>query len=205
MNDPYRPRLIIFAKAPVIGGAKSRLARDVGAVTAWRIYRAMTAGILRRTADARWTTTLAVTPDRALRHRFPDIWTEGVRRTTQGEGDLGARLARSFSAHGPSVVIGTDAPGVARADIAAAFKALRRNNLVLGPAEDGGFWLIGVRAPLRATVLAEVRWSTEHALADTRAALSHLGRPVLLRTLSDIDTGADWRAWLSRSGRRTSL
>lgn len=205
MNDPTRPRLIIFAKAPVIGGAKSRLARDIGAAATWRLYRGMTAAIIRNTRDPRWRTVLAVSPDRALKRRFPGAWPDEVSRMPQGAGDLGERLARALASHAPSVVIGSDAPDVGRADIASAFAALKRSKLVFGPATDGGFWLIGAREPLQAKAFADVRWSTGHALADARAALFHLGEAALLRPLSDIDAGADLRAWLKRSGRRTSL
>ena len=72
-----KPRLVVFAKAPVIGGTKTRLAADIGQVQAWRIYRAMTARILRQVVDPRWDTLLAVSPDEALSRAFPGVWPDG--------------------------------------------------------------------------------------------------------------------------------
>ena len=107
----------------------------------------------------------------------------------QGGGDLGRRLRRLLATlpPGPVVVIGSDTPGITPADIASAFQALGAADAVVGPALDGGYWLIGLRrTPRRVDPFDGVRWSTAHALADTLANLK--GRPVArLRTLEDID------------------
>ena len=91
------------------------------------------------------------------------------------------------------VLVGSDIPGLARSDIAAAFRALGRAQAVFGPAEDGGYWLVGLgpRRPLRP--FGVVRWSTAHALADTLANF-HGRRVALLRRLRDVDTAEDLRA-----------
>jgi uncharacterized protein len=125
--------LIIFARAPRLGTVKRRLAREVGAAAALRFHR----GQLRRLArelgrDRRWRTVLAVTPDR-LR------WPSGLPMQPQGGGDLGARMARALAPHRRAVLVGTDIPGLGRADIAAAFRALGRADAVFGPSEDGGY------------------------------------------------------------------
>lgn len=193
MSAP-RPRLAVFAKAPVIGGPKRRLAGDLGDVAAWRIYRAMCARVLREAVDPRWETTLWVAPDAAVRRAFPGAWPQELKTRPQGAGDLGARIERVFAAPGSRAVIGTDAPDMRTSDIASAFKALARHDAVFGPARDGGFWLMGLARPLRPGALDGVRWSSPHALADTRAALGEGARVCLVRPLSDVDTGADWRA-----------
>ena len=178
-----RPRLIIFAKAPVIGRAKTRLAADIGKVHAKRIYRSMTRRILMRVQDPRWDTVLAVTPVQAL-GQISD-W-DGVDQITQTTGSLSPRLAQVYSDHkGPLVVIGTDAPQVSRQDIVTAFKSLRSCRAVFGPADDGGFWLIGLNAPVSPAVFDNVRWSSATTLTDLSANIS--GQVTQLRELVDID------------------
>ena len=191
-----RLRLVVFVKAPGIGGAKTRLAAGLGKVAAWRIHRAMTAHVFRSVCDRRWETTAAIAPDRALHRRFPGVWPEGLRRAPQGGGDLGARQARVFSGRGPVCVIGSDAPQAARADIAAAFRALKRQDAVIGPAEDGGYWLLALAAPAPETLFEGVRWSSEHARGDLEARLAAAGRGRIayLRALRDVDRAEDWRA-----------
>ncbi len=187
-------RLVVFAKAPVIGGAKSRLAADIGAAGAWRVYRAMCARLFPRLRDPRWETVLAVTPDRAAARAFSDLWGRSEPRVGQGSGDLGDRLERVLNRQGPTIVIGADAPQVTAHDIWCGFKALRRADLVFGPAADGGFWLIGVSRPTPRGALSHIRWSSGDALADTQAAFGEAARVVHLRRLRDVDDGADWRA-----------
>ncbi len=190
-----RQTLIIMVKAPIMGRAKTRLARQIGGVEALRFYRSATASLLRRVArDPRWTTVLAVDPPRACRS---SDWPARLERRPQCRGDLGRRMLDQFgkAPHGPAVIIGSDIPGVAARHIAAAFEHLRRHDAVFGPAEDGGYWLVGLRAGHRPTkALAGVRWSSEHALADSRASLRG-SRIALVETLFDVDDAADWRRW----------
>lgn len=188
-----KPRLIIFTKAPVIGGAKSRLAKGIGKTPAWRIYRAMTAGLVRRLRDPRWELVLAVAPDRAWRRRFPKVWPGDVTRLRQGSGDLGARQARVLRRRGPVCVIGSDAPQVTRSDIAEAFKALKRSDGVVGPAEDGGYWLLALNAPAPSGLFKSVRWSHPQTLGDLTERMSACGlaRVKRLRALRDVDEAGD--------------
>ena len=117
-------------------------------------------------------------------------------RIPQGRGDIGARMHRAFRAfpRGRVVIIGSDIPDANAADIAAAFRALGAADAVFGPAADGGYWLVGVTPRRPAHPFANARWSTEHALADTLRNFAHR-RVVLLRTLHDVDTAADWARW----------
>lgn len=186
-------RLIVFAKAPVIGGAKSRLAKGIGKVPAWRIYRSMLARLTRRLRDRRWEIVLAVTPDRAVTRRFPGAWPDDLQRMAQGGGDLGARQARVFEGRCATCVIGADAPQITRADIAAAFKGLKRHDAVIGPAEDGGYWLLALNAPAPAELFDGVRWSHAETRADLEARLRDCGlvRIKHLRALRDVDEASD--------------
>ena len=181
-----RPQVIIFAKAPYMGGAKTRLAAGIGTVHANRLYRAMTRTIIRRISDARWETVLAVTPARELRSTFGGVWPAALRRITQGTGSLTPRLLRALSSPRLTIIIGTDAPQIKASDIARAINLLDHNDLVLGPADDGGFWLIGLRGPAPKDLFGGVQWSTSSALSDVAKNAS--GRRVAyLRTLIDVD------------------
>ena len=94
------------------------------------------------------------------------------------------------SAPGPVVIIGTDIPGITPAHISAAFRVLGRADCVFGRATDGGYWLVGARRlPRTPQPFANVRWSSEPALADTLANLT--GQSIgFVATLSDVDDAA---------------
>jgi len=193
-----RRHLVIFARAPRLGAVKRRLARDIGDVAAWRFYSA----VLRRMAetlgrDARWDCRLAVTGGRAR-------WPGHIARIDQGHGDLGVRMDRVMRTlpPGPVVIVGTDIPDIAPRHIAAAFAALGRDDAVFGPADDGGYWLIGLRRrPFRPSLIGPVRWSTPHALDDTLQLLGPRVRAMRLETLIDIDDAKSLARW-RRSSRQ---
>ena len=196
-----RRHLVIFARSPRLGAVKRRLARDIGDVAAWRFYSAVLRRIVARLGrDARWDCWLAVTGG-------PARWPGHVRRFDQGRGDLGDRMDRVMRRlpPGPVVIIGTDIPDIAPRHIAGAFAALGRREAVFGPADDGGYWLIGLsRRPFRPSLKGPVRWSTEHALADTGRLLGPRVRAARLETLTDVDDAeslARWRGARRRAGR----
>ena len=183
--------LIVMAKTPRIGVGKTRLAREVGSVEAWRINRALQARTLRAAIDPRWRTLLCVTPDVAADLQLPGVWPRGVERLAQGAGGLGERLARALAPHRCVAVIGTDCRDITRAHIASAFAALRRMPFALGPAHDGGFWLLAARdGSAAAHAMCNVRWSTEHTAGEV---IRNLGATniALLATLRDVDVAAD--------------
>ncbi|WP_152498214.1 TIGR04282 family arsenosugar biosynthesis glycosyltransferase [Roseovarius sp. THAF8] len=190
-----RRQLVVMLKEPRPGRVKTRLARDIGPPAATWWVRHQTARLLRRLRDPRWDLVLAVAPDVAgLSSR---AWPDDLERMPQGPGNLGDRMARVMRTRppGPVCIIGGDIPGITPAHIARAFASLGRNDAVFGPAPDGGYWLIGMKRTraVPATFLQDVRWSTEHALADSRATLpdSRIG---LVDTLRDVDTADDLRA-----------
>ncbi|HSM19467.1 MAG TPA: TIGR04282 family arsenosugar biosynthesis glycosyltransferase [Hyphomicrobiales bacterium] len=195
------PTLVIMARAPRVGGVKTRLSRDIGAVETWRVYRAMSANIIGRlVADRRWRTVLAVTPDAA----DDALWPPGIERIGQGRGDLGTRMQRLLDrfAPGPVVLVGTDILGLIPAHVAAAFAALRRADLVFGPAADGGYWLVGAKGVKRPRHLFEnVRWSSPHALSDTLKNAGSL-KVALIEELEDLDDAAAYRRSRVAAGRR---
>jgi hypothetical protein len=119
------------------------------------------------------------------------------RRIAQSRGGLGERMQRIFDAcgRGPLIIVGTDIPFIESGMIAEAFRLLRGSDAVFGPAEDGGYWLVGLRCrPKLLRPFAGVRWSSPHALADTLENLS-AHRAAFARTLFDIDTEADYRRY----------
>lgn len=193
--------LVVMSKAPRMGNVKTRLARDIGATEALRFYKTNTNALLRNVGrDSRWTTVIAAAPDIATEEA--GFWPDAMPRVPQGRGDLGQRMdgVMQTMPAGPVVLIGCDIPDVTDTRIAAAFRALGNHDAVFGPAEDGGYWLVGLkRFPRVPSIFENVRWSTEHALADTRANLKD-ARVALLDTLPDIDTGVDYVRWKQSHG-----
>jgi rSAM/selenodomain-associated transferase 1 len=196
--------LVIFAKAPVLGRVKSRLAADIGWLAATAFQRQTLAATCRRLRRGRpWRLWLAVTPDRSTGQS--GLWPPGPKRLAQGAGSLGQRMDRVFRRlpDGPVVIVGADIPDIPTTAIEHAFALLGRNDVVVGPSRDGGYWLIGQRrSPQVLSLFVDIRWSSRHALADT---LSNLGknRVAILEAREDIDDGAAWRHWQNGSRRRS--
>jgi uncharacterized protein len=197
--------LVIMVKVPQIGATKTRLAAGIGVLSAWRFYRNTTTAVIHRLSRqgraSKWNIWLAVTPERlAAGTRF---WPAEHALIGQGRGDLGRRMAKPMLdlPPGPVVVIGSDVPDIQPRHIHNAFAALEGNDAVFGPADDGGYWLVGLkRRPVypgrfRPGLFSEVRWSTEHALADSIARMDSRYRVAKIDTLSDIDTVEDLDRW----------
>ena len=197
-----RPVLILFLKAPLPVTVKTRLARHIGTVAAWRFYRGTVAGLIRRTGrDRRWETVIAVTPDRYSRKNL--LLFKELSHIPQGQGDLGRRMARALLGAGtrPAVLVGGDIPDLTAEHITQAFQSLGRADTVFGPAQDGGFWLVGLRHPGRDArrLFRGVRWSGPHALADTLANLPPRRQGERIETLSDVDTVNDYKNYKFRA------
>jgi rSAM/selenodomain-associated transferase 1 len=191
--------LVVMARRPVLGQGKRRLAADIGDLAAHRFQCVALGRLLRRLSGApHWRLCLAITPDEPL--EFPGV----AHVVGQGEGDLGERMTGLCEKlePGPLVLIGSDTPEIVAGDIAAAFDALERADAVVGPACDGGYWLIGfTQAQRRDLPFSRVRWSTPHARADTLANLA--GKRVeMLRELEDVDDGASYLRWRRAVRRR---
>jgi uncharacterized protein len=203
-----RQHLIIYAKRPLPGYAKTRLGAGIGAeqaagVYARLLYTYLTSVICEQLPDTILELAAASDEDCAY---FEQAFPEMIVRP-QIEGDLGARMDHSFQQafrEGAETVVltGSDIPELTVAIVRQAFELLRppddRDRLpgVIGPATDGGYYLIGMRAP-GAGLFDNVTWSTETVLAQTLAkadqALVHLA---VLPELSDIDVQDDYEAWL---------
>ena len=192
------PTLVVMVKEPHPGRVKTRLGRDIGLTSSAWWFRHQVAGLLRRIEDPRWQTVLAVAPDvEGLKSR---VWPEHLPRVPQGPGNLGDRMARVFRTmpKGPVCIIGADIPGITRARVGEAFRALGNHDAVFGPAPDGGYWLVGMKRqrPVPPRLFEGVRWSTDTALADSAATMKGLSI-ARVATLRDVDTLADLKS-LSR-------
>ena len=189
-------QLFIMVKEPHPGRVKTRLGAGIGLVGAAWWFRHQTRALIRRLGgDPRWQTVLAVSPDvEGLESR---VWPDDLPRWGQGMGNLGDRMGRIFrhAPKGPVVIVGADIPGITPALIAKAFEELGRHDAVFGPAPDGGYWLIGMKRSRAVPpgLFDGVRWSTEHALADTRATLGGMS-VALIDPLRDVDTVEDLSA-----------
>jgi len=195
--------LIIMVKEPRPGRVKTRLGRDIGMVGAAWWFRHQSAALIRRLRDPRWQIVLSVAPDReGMESR---CWPADLARIPQGRGDLGQRMARAMGCIplGRVCLVGADIPGLSRWHIARAFAALGSDDVVFGPAEDGGFWLVGVRhgGAVPSGLFKDVRWSGEHTLSDAVAANGGQ-RVALVDRLRDVDVAEDLPAALRIGGPR---
>ena len=186
---------MIFAKEPVMGAVKQRLADDIGQVRAIQFYRQNLRDILRTLArDPRWQTWLAVSPDNAK--LWPGI-PRNVNVVAQGHGDLGERMDRVIHSLpvGPAVIIGADIPTVRPRHINRVFTLLNQEDVVIGPAGDGGYWVIGMRRrPIPRGAFKNVDWSSGTEMFQTLGNLNRWNS-VWAQELYDIDNGEDWHQW----------
>ena len=214
---PSEATLVVMARCPAAGRCKRRLARDLSqmlqhpgaAEQAAHIQRQLTRHTLavakRLEQEEQLEVVLAVSgagPRAALRWaRSLDV--SNVR--LQGSGGLGTRLRRqlllSRRNDNPTLVIGTDLPWLNRRDLLAAIEMLQRSDLVLGPAADGGYWLIGVSSELLRRPahwpLSGIPWGGDQVLASTLKQASDRGvSTLLLGERNDLDQLADLRPWL---------
>lgn len=190
--------LIVFARAPVPGQCKTRLAPRYGARGAARLHRELVLRTLRTACASGFRVELWCAPDsghgffHACRRRF------GVTLKTQPAGDLGRKMSlalnRAVAQRAATVVIGTDCAALTTADLQDAFACLGAGHShVLQPAADGGYVLIGARRPLQGA-LRGVDWSSGRELAQTRTRLTRVGlRWAELPALWDVDLPRDVR------------
>ncbi len=203
----HASRLVVLLKAPRAGTVKTRLAETLGADAACAAYRQLVESLFANLAPLP-AVELCFTPAAACAEIKPWLrndWSV----CPQSEGDLGERLRAAFTDHFLTdaehvVIIGSDCPDVTSKDIEDAWVALAGNDVVLGPALDGGYWLIGLRAP-QSGLFTEMPWSTDRVFGETmRRAREKCLRVAILRELSDVDTVADWERWVSRPGAKAN-
>jgi uncharacterized protein len=182
-----------MAKAPVPGLVKTRLIPAIGAHAAAVLQERLTErAVATALAADIGPLTLWCAPD--LTHAsFQDLAARlPVVLRQQPDGDLGARMLGAIGAqNGPTLVIGIDCPAFTAEVLRAAAKALAEAEVVLVPAEDGGYVLIGARAA-HPRLFDGIAWGTESVLQETRARIAILGlKAIELPALWDVDTEAD--------------
>ena len=192
-----------MVKVPIAGRVKTRLAREVGVVGATMFYRHAMRGVIARLAHQPfWREMLIVDPDSAVSSR---MLPQGAAHAGQGRGDLGVRMQRPMRVlpPGPVCLIGTDVPDISVADVRRAFRQLGNHDAVFGSAEDGGFWLVGLRRTPRVIdpYQKAVPWSRPDTLARTLANLSD-ARVAFTSRHHDVDSAADLARNQGRYARR---
>ena len=197
-------RLLIFLKYPTPGQVKTRLAATLGNESAAKIYRACTEMTLERLNGFRQDAWLYVDPPAAL-ERTRGWVGEGWLLRPQHGATLGERLARAtgeaFASGAQHVVaIGTDSPWLNAHDIEEAFAALERADVVVGPTEDGGYYLIGLSRSIPA-LFEGIAWSSPSVYAQTLAQARTLDLRVhTLRLGYDVDRPEDLERLIKARG-----
>lgn len=184
--------LVLFARFPVAGFCKTRLIPAVGEEGAADIHRKLTdrtVGLLRQASG---TATIAITGGAI--EEFAGWLGNDIEFVEQAEGGLSERLV-PFLEKAPVIFFGADTPDLSLEIVQAAIDGLARHCVVIGPAEDGGYYLIGTKESLP-ELLTDMPWSTEHVLPETLRRLDRLGiEPLLLPTLADCDRPEDLARW----------
>jgi hypothetical protein len=195
-----RVQLIVFAKAPVAGQAKTRLIPALGAAGAAALAErlldhAVAACLAACEQGGALAVDLCTTPDTQHPAFQRLARAPGLLLSTQGEGDLGARmhraLDRALATARAALLIGTDAPALHAGLLLQAAQALERHDAVFVPALDGGYALVGLRRPA-ASLFSGMAWSTPQVMADTRERARRAGLSwAELPAVADIDLPAD--------------
>ena len=200
MAEHRLPCLCVFIKAPVRGRVKSRLARELGAGAALEAYRMLVERELKAIAEVEFPVELWVSgdPDNRLVKDWSRRFALAVRR--QPPGDLGRKMHGAISsccdAGRAGIVIGSDLPAVDADYVNLAASLLAERDVVLGPAEDGGYALVGLKTPI-AGLFTGIDWGSGGVYAQTREKIGSLGLSVgELPMTWDVDTLTDWQRFL---------
>lgn len=199
------PRLIVYAKVPRSGQVKTRIAAEIGNGRAAEIYRAMLSGFLARLRGLRrrWHMEIHFAPQDQESLLVPEV-PPGIPRVPQANGDLGARLTHSFAhafqaGRDPVVIVGTDSPDLPVRFLQEALDQFATHDVVVGPAKDGGYYLVGLRAPL-AGLFEGIPWSSPEVCQATLRRALELGKTCYTTPeWSDVDTLQDLEEFLARA------
>lgn len=198
LRTPPRRLVLIFAKAPEPGRVKTRLAAEIGNVEAARIYREMGLSVVNRVAKGPYRTIVCFDPPDARNAMIEWLGIQELDLRPQSSGNLGTRLRLAFRdgfrEADQVCAVGTDVPLLDSGRVELAFAALAgpdQPDVVLGPAFDGGYYLIALRQP-QPDLFRQIPWSTDRVLETSlrRAKERHL-RVELLSALPDVDRPAD--------------
>ncbi|MBE9208493.1 TIGR04282 family arsenosugar biosynthesis glycosyltransferase [Nostoc sp. LEGE 06077] len=202
LSEVQQQHLIIFTRYPEPGKTKTRLIPALGSVGAANLQQQMTEYTLLQVQELQKAIGISVEVrfTGGNLQLMQDWLGLELLYKSQGEGDLGSRMARSlFDAFQKSaeygIIIGTDCPGMTSQILATAFQQLQTVDLVLGPAIDGGYYLIGVRR-LIPELFANIDWGTSQVLKQTVAIAEKIGvSHTYLPALADVDRPEDLSLW----------
>ncbi len=189
-------KVIVFAKAPVAGFAKTRLARVIGNQAAANLAARMLSETVAQAVAAKLgPVELCCTPDTTHAQFSLEKQTHALVLSSQGEGDLGQRMCRAFERalqeHSRVLLIGTDAPDLQATQLIEAAYALSGHGAVFAPAHDGGYVLIGLSRAMPG-LFEGIAWSTSQVMAQTRRKLAAIGESYFeLPAFHDVDEAAD--------------
>lgn len=196
-----RQKLVLFTKYPTPGKSKTRLIPELGAEGAAALHRKMAihACSLVRRIESHNGTAGEIRYTGSDESSFRDWLGADLTFKNQNDGDLGVRMFAAvddgLSKHDSVILIGTDCPALNDATVNHAFALLRKHDVVIGPAEDGGYYLIGMRKAHR-ELFEGIEWGSAEVLAKTRGRIDALGlRAAYLQRLPDIDRPEDLKHW----------
>jgi len=184
--------IVIFARAPKLGEVKTRLAKTIGDERALALYEAFLDDTCALTQGLGARRVIAVAGDVDHPRVAHLAKSQRLAVEPQGDGDLGERMARAIAAHvtrGPVVLLGSDAPTLPRAYVHQALDELMAHDVVLGPSDDGGYYLIGARVEVP-ELFSNMRWSTGDVLQTTLGRLGARSH-ALLPAWHDVDSAED--------------
>lgn len=185
-------RLVLFTRFPVPGSAKTRLIPAVGAEGAAAVHKRLTEQTAKTLRHIGHTIEIHYTGENA--EAFAQWLGGDLTYVAQAAGDLTDRLLAAIHP-APVIFLGSDTPDLSVHHVHAAVDALRKSDVVVGPADDGGYYLIGMARPYP-LLLTDMRWSTEHVMPDTLARLhQHDIGYEILETLHDCDRPEDLHRW----------
>lgn len=192
---------MIFYRNPQLGKVKTRLAATMGDESALQIFI--------RLSEHTRNVTSGLPVDKVVYYseevQLQDIWNDGIyRKAKQSEGDLGIRMSQAFKegferGYERICIIGTDCPELSTSILANAFEALDSTEVVIGPARDGGYYLLGLQHPQPA-LFRDKQWSTPTVFRDTitdlnNAGISYTVLPILRDLDTEDDLPPDWQGW----------
>lgn len=199
-----RNLLLIFTRNPELGKVKKRLAADIGDPTALELYQLL----LKHTFDVTKNLTCEKIVYYSEHIEKGDIWEESVfQKKVQRGNDLGERMKNAFSdgfdaGYSNIVIIGSDLYDLKEKDLETAFSELQNYDYVVGPAQDGGYYLIGKKS-LNSTVFENKTWGSDSVLQDTLKDLKNENITLLeerndIDTLDDLEAHPDLRQYIKR-------
>lgn len=194
----HKNLLGFFAKFPEPGKVKTRLAKDIGPGAAAAFYRRITEYVLKRTSplDSGYLRIVFYTPD-AMRQRFEEWLRSEVMRPQRGT-DVGERMANALEemfemGAKKAIVVGADIPGLHRGIIDRAFGALDSADIVVGPALDGGYYLIGMKST-HPEIFLNIDWGTGEVFSKTVFNIKKMGlHYCTVESLFDVDSLDDFK------------